>query len=138
MVEKHTLPGWWAEAFEPFRQAGERVADWFSPRSDASSGDGAYKINLELPGVGPDEIEVELHDGVLSVKGEKKLERKEEKEGYFFSERQYGRFQRTFRLPPDANEEGVEADFTNGVLKITVPRSAPSAPKAKRIEVNKG
>jgi len=138
MVEKNTLPGWWTDFFEPMSRAGERLADWFSPRSDAASAENAYEINVELPGVREDDIEVELQDGVLSVRGEKKSETTEEKAGYYFSERQYGRFQRTFRLPADASEEGIEARFDDGVLKITVPKSTPPAQAAKKISVRKG
>jgi len=135
MVEKPQFPGWWPDMFEPFRHAGERLAEWFSPRSDAAAAEKSYEINVELPGVKQDDIEIELHDGVMTVRGEKKSERTEETGGYFFSERQYGRFQRTFRLPADAAEEGIGADFQDGVLKITVPRRAPETPKAKKIEV---
>jgi len=135
MVEKNTLPGWWSDVFEPFRQAGERVADFFSPRSDASTGSDVYEINVELPGVKQPDIDVEIHDGILSIRGEKKFERTEEKGNYFFSERQYGRFQRTFRLPPDAAKDGVSADFADGVLKIKVPRTKPAAPPVKKIQI---
>ena len=79
-----------------------RIADWFAPRAEATASNAHYEITMELPGVAQDDIEVSLHDGVLTVKGEKRSERKEEGEGYFFSEREYGRFQRTFRLPADA------------------------------------
>ena len=91
---------------------------------------------MELPGVAQDDIEVSLHDGVLTVKGEKRSERKEEGEGYFFSEREYGRFQRTFRLPADARGDDVAADFSNGVLKITVPKLAEEKETVKKIRVN--
>lgn len=138
MVEKTPMAGWWPDLFEPFRAAGERVAHWFQPRSDAAAADGAYTISLELPGVTQDDIHVELHDGVLSVRGEKREEKTEEREGYFFSERQYGRFQRTFRLPADASAEGVAAEFKDGVLKISVPKLQASAPGAQRIEVKAG
>ena len=138
MVEKPQLSGWWPEMFEPFRTAGERIADWFSPRSDASGSESDYLINVELPGVPREAIDIELHDGVLTVRGEKTSERSEEREGYFFSERQYGRFQRTFRLPADAAEEGVAADFRDGVLTVRVPRTRPETAKPKKIAVKGG
>lgn len=138
MVEKSQGPGWWPDMFEPFRQMGERVADWFTPRSDAAAAKDAYRINLELPGVRQEDIEIALHDGVLAVTGEKKLERTEEKPGYFFSERQYGRFQRNFRLPPDAVADGIAASFSDGVLAITVPKQTPQMPKARKIEISRG
>lgn len=136
MVEKTNSPAWWPSVYEPFRHLGERVADWFAPRAEAKAGDAQYEITMELPGVAEEDIDVALHDGVLTVKGEKRSERKEEGEGYFFSEREYGRFQRTFRLPADARPDGVGADFSNGVLKITVPKIAEAKAQAKKIKVN--
>ncbi|GMG84912.1 hypothetical protein LNKW23_41280 [Paralimibaculum aggregatum] len=135
MIEKSHGPGWWPDVFEPFRQATQQIADWFSPRSDAAAHENAYRIGLELPGVRQDDIEIELHDGVLTVKGEKRSERTEKTEGYFFSERQFGRFQRSFRLPADAAAEGISADFTDGVLTVTVPKAAPDAPKPQKIRI---
>lgn len=136
MVEKTPSPAWWPGFFEPLRGFGERVADWFAPRSEAMASNSHYEITMELPGVGKDDIDISLHDGVLTVKGEKHSERKEEGEGYFFSEREYGRFQRTFRLPGDVKDDAVSADFSNGVLKIRVPKRADDKEKAKKIRVN--
>ncbi|MEM6422926.1 MAG: Hsp20/alpha crystallin family protein [Pseudomonadota bacterium] len=138
MVEKTPMAHWWPEFLEPFRAAGERVAHWFQPRSDAAADNGAYTISLELPGVAQEDIHVELHDGVLSVRGEKREEKIEAREGYFFSERQYGRFQRTFRLPADAQADGVEAAFKDGILRISVPKLKAAAPGAQRVEVKSG
>ncbi|MDH3666873.1 MAG: Hsp20/alpha crystallin family protein [Paracoccaceae bacterium] len=135
MVEKTTTPAWWPGFYEPFRHLGERIADWFAPRSEAKATGANYQIAVELPGVVEKDIEVTLDDGVLTVKGEKHSERKEEGEGYFFSEREYGRFQRTFRLPADARGDGVSADFANGVLKITVPKVAEEKIQPKKIKV---
>jgi HSP20 family protein len=97
MVEKTNSPAWWPGFAEPFRHMGERIADWFAPRAEAKASDAHYEITMELPGVSESDIDITLHEGVLTVKGEKHSERKEEGEGYFFSEREYGRFQRTFR-----------------------------------------
>lgn len=136
MVEKTNSPAWWPGFYEPFRHLGDRIADWFAPRAEAKESSAHYEITMELPGVTENNIDVSLHDGVLTVKGEKDSERKEEGEGYFFSEREYGRFQRTFRLPADAKSDGVGADFSNGVLKITVPKMAEEKKEAKKIKVN--
>ena len=136
MVEKTNSPAWWPSFYEPFRHLGDRIADWFAPRAEAKESNAHYEITMELPGVAEKDIDVSLHDDVLTVKGEKNSERKEEGEGYFFSEREYGRFQRTFRLPADAKGDGVGADFSNGVLKITVPKIAEEKQEAKKIKVN--
>ena len=136
MVEKTNTPAWWPDFYEPFRHLGDRIADWFAPRAEAKESNARYEITMELPGVAEKNIDVSLHDGVLTVKGEKSSERKEEGEGYFFSEREYGHFQRTFRLPADAKSGGVGADFSNGVLKITVPKMAEEKKEVKKIKVN--
>lgn len=136
MVEKTQSPAWWPNVYEPFRHLGERIADWFAPRAEAKASNAHYEITMELPGVAQKDIDVSLHEGVLTVKGEKRSERKEEGEGYFFSEREYGRFQRTFRLPVDATGDKVAADFSNGVLRITVPKLAEVKEAAKKIKVN--
>ena len=136
MVEKTNAPAWWPGFYEPFRHFGERIADWFAPRTEATASNAHYEITMELPGVAQDDIDVSLHDGVLTVKGEKRSERKAEGEGHFFSEREYGRFQRTFRLPADAKGDDVAADFSNGVLKITVPKFAEEKEQVKKIRVN--
>ncbi len=135
MVEKSHGPGWMPDVFEPFRAFGHQLADWFSPRSDAASAEAGYRIGLELPGVKREDIEIELHEGVLTVKGEKKTERTEAKAGYFFSERQYGKFLRSFRLPADASPDGIAASFEDGVLTITVPKRTPDQPAAQKIQI---
>ena len=131
-----TVPDWWSHVYAPVRQFGERVAEFFSPSSEAAATEDNYEITMELPGVAEGDIDVSLHEGKLTVKGEKNSERKEEGEGYFFSEREYGRFQRTFRLPADAMGGDIAADFTNGVLKVTVPKLAEEKVQAKKIRVN--
>ena len=135
MVEKSGGPGWWPELSEPFRALGSRIADWFAPRSEASADKAAYRISVELPGVAEEDIEVSLREGSLTVKGEKRSERTEEGEGYFFSEREYGRLQRTFRLPADADPEKVEAHAEKGVLRITIGKRSPKENGSRKIPV---
>ena len=138
MVEKSHTAGWWPNLYEPLRTAGQKVADWVAPRSDASAMENAYEINVELPGVKAEDVDVLIHDNNLIVRGEKKFEREEKGKTYFFSEREYGSFQRTFRLPPDADGEKIDATFGDGVLCLKVAKRAASAPGAKKIEVRKG
>ena len=137
MVESTHAAGLWSGLAEPFRALSSRIADWFAPASEAASVEDAYEIMVELPGVKLEDIDVSVHDGALTIKGEKHAERTEEGRTYFFSERQYGAFQRTFRLPEDAEEEGVDAEFVDGVLRVRVPRRSPETRGARRIEVKK-
>ena len=138
MVEKSHTAGWWPQLYEPLKGFGERIADWFAPRSDASAAADAYEVCLELPGVKSDDIEVSLHDGNLTVKGEKRVTREEKGRTYFFSEREYGAFQRSFRLPADAERENITADFQDGVLIIRVPKKGQAETPSRRIEVKTG
>ena len=138
MVEKSQIGALWPSLFDPFRQFGTRVAEWVAPASEASSGEDAYRISLELPGVAEEDIELTAEGGVVTVKGEKKTEREEKGNTWYFSERQYGAFSRSFRLPADADESAVKADLKDGVLTVTVPRKAPATPASRRVPISKG
>jgi HSP20 family protein len=135
MVEKSHTAGWLPSLYEPFRGIGEKIADWFAPRSEASAGEGTYDITMELPGVSSENIDVSVHDGSLTIKGEKRFEREEKGRTYFFSEREYGAFERSFRLPADAQADDITADFKNGVLTVKVPKVGPPPDRSKRIKV---
>ena len=138
MVEKSHTAGLWPTFYEPFRHLGTRVAEWLSPASDAKADENAYKITMELPGVTEKDIDVSIHDGVVTVKGEKSAEREEKGDTWFFSERQYGAFSRTFRLPPDADGDQIAADLKDGVLTLSVPKQTPKAPEARKVQIAKG
>lgn len=135
MVEKAHTAGWWPNLYEPLRGIGEKVADWFAPRSEASAGQSTYDITLELPGVSSENIDVSVHDGSLTIKGEKRSEREEKGRTYFFSEREYGAFQRSFRLPADAQTDDISADFKDGVLTVNVPKVGLPPDRSKKIKV---
>ena len=138
MVEKSQPASLWPSIYEPFRNLGQRVADWLSPASDASASDAAYRITMELPGVSEDDIDISVHDGVVSVRGEKTQERQESGDTWFFSERQYGAFSRTFRLPADADGDKIDAALKDGVLTLSVPKRGPASGEARKIAINKG
>jgi HSP20 family protein len=138
MVEKAHSAGWFPGLYEPLRAASQKVADWFAPPSEAAATANAYVIKAELPGVGADDIDVSVHDGVLTMKGEKKSTREEKGETWFFSEREYGSFARSFRLPPDADQDAVEADFRDGVLTIRVAKRGPEEPARRKVQINRG
>ena len=135
MVEKSHTAGSRPSLYEPLKRFGEKIADWFAPLSEASAGEGRYDITLELPGVKAEDIDVSVHEGHLTIKGEKRSEREEKGRTYFFSEREYGAFERSFRLPPDAQSSKITADFKDGVLTVKVPKVGPSRDRTKRIKV---
>lgn len=138
MVDKTPMASFWPQFFEPLRNVGTRLAEWVAPAAEASSDDGAYRIAVELPGVEDKDIHLSVENGMLTVKGEKRTEREEKGDTWYFSERQFGAFSRTFRLPADADEGGVKAALKDGVLTVTLPRKAPAAPEAKRVPIATG
>ncbi len=137
MVEKSHTAGWWPDLYEPLRNIGQRVADWFAPRSDASALEDYYEINVELPGVKTKDVDVSVEDNSLVVRGEKRYEHEETGRTYFFSEREYGAFQRTFRLPPDADSDKIDAEFSDGILRLKIAKRTSSQIAGRKIEVRK-
>jgi HSP20 family protein len=105
------------------------------PRSDVVETDSGVEITVELPGMEEKDIDVSMTDDALSIRGEKKIERKDEKKGYYVSERSYGAVQRTIPLPPGVDADKAEASFRNGVLTVRLPQSPESKARVKRIEV---
>lgn len=142
MGKKSYLPdvatGFWPAFYEPLRHWGSKLADWVAPASEASADDNLYKIALELPGVAEADITVTADDGTVTVTGEKKTTHEEKGETYFFSERQYGSFSRSFRLPRDADGAKLAADLKDGVLTISVPKlRLGTAESPRKIAVRK-
>jgi HSP20 family protein len=137
MVEKTHTAGWLPGALQPLRHLQERVADWFAPRSEASAAEDCFEITLELPGVEAEDIDVSVDGNSLIVSGEKRTEREDRGRTYYFSEREYGAFQRTFRLPPDADTANIEATSGNGVLTLKIAKQKSVPESAQKIVVRR-
>ncbi|MFY0610875.1 MAG: Hsp20/alpha crystallin family protein [Hyphomicrobiaceae bacterium] len=135
MVEKSHTAG---HLFEPLRGFGQKVADWFAPRAEASAVANHYEIKVELPGVAAEDIDVSVNDNSLTVRGEKQFKREETGRDFFFSEREYGAFQRTFRLPPDAAADKIDAEYKDGVLNLKVAKKEPAGTSARKIDIRQG
>ena len=105
------------------------------PAIDMSEDDKAYKISAELPGMDAKDVDVSLSGDTLLLKGEKRQEKEEKDNNYHFSERAYGSFQRAFDLPASVDRNKVAADFSKGVLTITLPKTAEAQKPQKKIEV---
>jgi HSP20 family protein len=104
------------------------------PAVEVRDSEHAYVVTAELGGCKPDDVTVELHEGVLSIRGEKRSERTEEKEQSRWTERRYGSFHLSFRLPSDVDDDAVEASFKDGVLSISIKKIEETKPKVVRIE----
>lgn len=101
----------------------------FNPRANIAETDAGVEVTLELPGVKPEEVRVELHDGELWIMGEKKEEKEEKGKTFHRVERRYGEFRRVIPLPRTINKEKVTAEFKEGVLKVAVPKMEEAKPK---------
>ena len=107
-------------------------------KSDVVQTGDAVEISIELPGMAMEDVEVTVTDDMLTVKGEKKIERQEEKKGYYLSERSYGAIWRTIPLPPGTDGSKAEASFKNGVLTVRLPQTPEAQARVKHIEVKAG
>lgn len=107
----------------------------WSPAVDIFETENAIVVKAELPGLSKDDIEVQIHDGVLTLKGERKFEKEVKEENYHRIERAYGGFQRSFSLPSSVEEDKIKASFKDGVLEVDLPKAEAVKPKQIKVEV---
>lgn len=105
-----------------------------TPRMDVTESADRYDVSVELPGMDEKEVTVKVHGDMLTISGEKKAERSEDVGATHLTERSYGSFTRSVRLPDDADAEGIRADYAKGVLTVSVPKR-PEGKNEKKIEV---
>jgi HSP20 family protein len=111
----------------------------FTPQVELFQRGDELVVRADLPGLSPEEVQVEVEDGVLVISGERRNEMEDRREGFFHSERRYGAFQRAIPLPEQVNEEQVRAAFRDGVLEVTVPMPQPEQrPRGRRVQINAG
>jgi HSP20 family protein len=108
----------------------------WTPAVDVFEDTEGVTFKFDLPEVEGKDVDVRLEDGTLTVRGERKLEREDRREGYHRIERAYGSFARSFSLPATLDPEKVTAECKNGVLRIFVPRRAEAKPKSVSVKVN--
>lgn len=116
----------------------QKAARTFVPAVDIEETQDGYLLTADVPGVSPEDIDITVENGVLTVKGERHAERREDKEGYRRLERSFGSFQRSFVLPKGVNAEGVQANVENGQLKLRVPKPVASLPRKISISATGG
>lgn len=114
------------------------LADIRSPRINVRETDAAFEVEAELPGIDEQDIDVQLANNVLTIRGEKRAEREDRKEGeYRLIERSFGSFARSIEIPFSVDADGVEAIFRNGVLKLSLPKPADAVTKTRKIAVKR-
>lgn len=149
------LPSRYSDPFQAFRGEMDRLFDDFlvgvpalsnmrhslptgqviTPALDVKETEKELVVKADLPGIDEKDVQLTLQDGVLSIRGEKKSEHKDERENYHVVERSYGSFQRVIRLPDTVDEDKVEARFDKGVLTITLPKRPEMVKTQKKIEI---
>lgn len=108
---------------------------WVPAMDLVETGD-SLVLRADLPGLGRDDVEVEVKDGVLTVSGERRAEHEDKREGYHRGERSFGQFSRSLELPKGVDPESVSAEFENGVLEVRIPKPAERQPT--RVEIGRG
>jgi HSP20 family protein len=134
------LRGYW---HVPFRRSVVDVEPYWrgeiglsaTPAVDIVERDDGYKLTAELPGADEHDVKIEFSQGTLTIEGQKEEDEDDEKQDHFLSERRYGAFHRSFRVPDGVDADKIEASFKNGVLTVMLPKTAEARRKHKTIAV---
>jgi len=110
----------------------------FVPAVDIYEDEHSIKLKMEVPGVEQKDLDIQVENNTLTVKGERKLEKEEKEENFHRIERRYGSFFRSFGLPNSVDTDKVSADYQNGVLNIVLPKRAEAKPKQVKVNVTAG
>lgn len=110
------------------------VADW-RPSCNVSESPEEYRIEAELPGVKEEDMELNVEDRVLTLRGERREKKEEKGKKYHRMESSYGSFMRSFTLPEDADDAKVDAEYNDGLLTVRIPRTTPKESKARAVEI---
>jgi HSP20 family protein len=121
------------EGFGTARELVTTAGGW-SPEVDIEETDDNYELHVELPGVKPDDIAVDVEGDLLTVSGERRFYEEKEEEGFHRIERRFGAFRRVVRLPGELDPDLVVARYSDGVLTVTVPKAAETRPYRVQIE----
>jgi HSP20 family protein len=132
------MPSFFTRGHELLRREAGFVPGEWSPQIDVLEWEGQLVVRADLPGMTKDDVKVDVTDDVVTIQGERKDEKKEEREGYCYSECSYGSFFRSVPLPAGAEASKATAQFRNGVLEIVVPMPGRPGKKARRLEVHEG
>ena len=130
-----------ASFFENFTEPGGKdqlSAGTFVPPVDVYEDEQNLVLKLEVPGVNEEDLDVQVENNTLTVKGERKFEKEEKEENFHRIERRYGTFLRTFRLPTTVDSEKVEAHYEKGILKIALAKRAEAKPKQIKVGAGNG
>ena len=108
----------------------------YYPAVDIEETEKEFILSADMPGLKKKEVTIDIHDGVITIKGERMNEDKSSFSGYRMHERQFGSFNRSFRLPDNVNEDKIAAKFDNGELLITLPKTKEIKPEGRQIKIS--
>ena len=118
--------------FEPANGTANRSQRWL-PAMDLVEADDHFVLKADLPGLGEDDVSIEVQDNILTLSGERKAEHERKEKGYYRLERSFGRFSRSLTLPEGVNADAISASFDKGVLEVSIPK--PEERKPRRISI---
>ena len=124
------------ESLPTTRKEEELNLGTFYPAVDIHEGDKEITLKAELPGIKKEDVHIDVTDGVITLRGERKLEKEDKKENYHRIERSYGSFHRSFTLPSTVDVEKIKAKYKDGILEATLPKTEEAKPKSIPVEVN--
>lgn len=107
----------------------------FAPSVNTREGEHAYHVEVDLPGVKKDDIDVDVKDNIVTISGERKTKKEVKEEDYYKVESSYGKFERSFTLPENVDVENIHAESEDGVLEVVIPKLTKSENKSKKIEI---
>jgi len=129
------LPRLFASGRKLFRQGAKELGLPWAPHIDVQERNGKFIVHADLPGMNKEDVKVEVFDDMLTLEGERKVEKNEEREGCTYSECRYGSFYRSIPLPEGVDTTKATADFRKGVLEVMMPLNPTRARNARQIEV---
>lgn len=127
---------WRSSDRSPFARGFPSLNGWIiAPAVDVIEREDAFEVTAEVPGLDERNIEVKLSNGCLTIRGEKQEEKEDRRKEYHLSERRYGSFQRTFRVPDEVDADKVEAVFEKGVLRVKLPKRPEAKKNERKVEI---
>jgi HSP20 family protein len=120
------------------QQQGSRGQSYWAPPMEVFQRGNEMVVRADLPGVAPDDVQIDVEDGVLTISGERRNTNEEQQEGFYRSERSYGAFSRSIALPEGVDEDQVNARYEHGVLEVTVPLPQQQRHRGRRVQIQSG
>ena len=111
------------------------VKSWI-PAVDVNETKTEFLLSADMPGLNKKDVSIDIHDGVITIKGERTIDNEKSTDDYRIRERQLGSFNRSFRLPDNVHEDKVAAKFKNGVLTVTLPKTKEVIPEGRQIKIS--